>query len=294
MKKIIIIILFAFSLSAVAQEAASVEAGQTVAQSTIPKADEAKSQADIQLAYKKEYAFLSGQVSNIESRIKQYGIEVKTEKRQIESVITALENQLLNAESEASALDDEIYQIQRNSESAQDNQGLMDSTVIQAASTMTEYGFEGFGDSSQENSNSLTDLEKVAILVEQANAVIKKQATITQSQGAFFLPNGTKVTGDILKVGQVASYGHSAQGGGVLAPAGENQFKVWADSEAVNSSDIFSGQSQGMLPIFLYESSVKAIEEKEGKTVLSVINSGGVIAWIITVLGLFALLLIVL
>ena len=185
--------MFAFSLSAVAQEAASVEAGQTVAQSTIPKADEAKSEADIQLAYKKEYAFLSGQVANIESRIKQYGIEVKTEKRKIKSVITALENQLLNAESEASALDNEIYQIQRNLESAQDNQGLIASTVIQATSTMTEYGFDGFGDNSQENSNSLTDLEKVARLVEQANAGIKKQATITKSQGAFFLPNGTKV-----------------------------------------------------------------------------------------------------
>lgn len=286
MKKFIIIILFALCASAWGQETTS--AAETEPATSLPQLDEAKSQQDLQLAYKKEYAFLSGQVANIQNRIKQYGLEVKSEKRQIESQISALENQLLNAESEASALEDEIYEIERNSESAQDNQGLMESTIVQAASTMTEYGFEGFADD-----NDLTDLAKMARLIDEANALIKKQATITKSTGEFFLPNGTKVKGDVLQVGQVASYGHSAQGGGVLAPAGENQFKVWADSEQISSADVVAGQANGMLPIFLYESSIKAIEEKAGKTVLSVINSGGVIAWIITILGLFALLLII-
>ncbi|WP_154224155.1 MotA/TolQ/ExbB proton channel family protein [Marinicella rhabdoformis] len=295
MKKFIIIILLTLSLTTWAQDDTNEEAAAAAAVQAppIPQADEAKSQADIQLAYKKEYAFLSGQVANIQKRIKAYGSEVKIEKRQIEAEISSLENQLLNAETEASALEDEIYEIQRNSESAQDNQGLMDSTIIQASSTMTEYGFEGFDDNNRENSNRLADLEKMAELINQANALIKKQATITKSKGEFFLPNGTKVKGDILNVGQVASYGHSAQGGGVLAPAGENQFKVWADNDQALNADVFNGSSAGMLPIFLYESSIKAIEEKQGKTVLSVINSGGMIAWIITVLGLFALLLII-
>lgn len=286
MKKFIIIILFALCASAWGQETTS--AAETEPATPLPQLDEAKSQQDLQLAYKKEYAFLSGQVANIQNRIKQYGLEVKSEKRQIESQISALENQLLNAESEASALEDDIYEIERNSESAQDNQGLMESTIVQAASTMTEYGFEGFTDD-----NKLTDLAKMARLIDEANALIKKQATITTTKGEFFLPNGTKVTGDILNVGQVASYGHSPHGGGVLAPAGENQFKVWADSEQISAEDVVAGQANGMFPIFLYESSIKAIEEKAGKTVLSVINSGGVIAWIITILGLFALLLII-
>ena len=58
----------------------------------------------------------------------------------------------------------------------------------------------------------------------------------------------------------------------MLAPAGENQFKVWQDSDTAAAADIFQGQNSGLLPIFLYESSIKAIEEKEQKTVLSVIN----------------------
>jgi biopolymer transport protein ExbB len=46
--------------------------------------------------------------------------------------------------------------------------------------------------------------------------------------------------------------------------------------------------------MFLYESTSKAIEEKSGKTLLGVINSGGSIAWIIVGLGVLAALLIIL
>ncbi len=284
MRKIVIIILLAFCAITWAQENTETAAVETA---PLPKVDEAKSQVDIQLAYKKEYAFLSGQVANIQSRIEQYDATAESEKSEIEDAISVLETQLLNAETEASSLEDEIYEIQRNSESAQDNQGLMESTLIQASSTLTEYGFEGFGDNS-----SLSDLKKISLLINQANALIKKQATITKRPGEFFLPNGTKVKGEILHVGQVASYGKSVQGGGVLAPAGEIQFKVWADNGQAVDVDVFGSKNSGLLPVFLYESSVKAIEEKEGKTVLSVINSGGVIAWVIAILGLFALLLI--
>ena len=48
------------------------------------------------------------------------------------------------------------------------------------------------------------------------------------------------------------------------------------------------------MPIFLYESSIKQIEEKQDKTIKGVIDSGGIIAWIIAFLGIFALVLIIL
>ena len=259
----------------------------------VPAADPAQAQADLLLAYKKEYAFLTSQVNNIKSRLAEYKQNAATEKRQIEGDISALENQLLNAEATANQLEEEIFTIQRQSESANDNQGLMESTLIQAQSTMGEYGFDGFNDEASDN-----DLNKVQTLVTLANQTIKQQASITREPGQFFLTDGTAVQGDIMQVGNIASYGYSQQGSGVLAPAGEKQFKVWQDSDPESVAAIFqglnSGQTSGMLPIFLYESSIKAIEEKQQKTILSVINSGGLIAWIIAGLGLFALLLIIL
>jgi len=255
----------------------------------VPAADPAQAQADLLLAYKKEYAFLTSQVNNIKSRLAEYKQNAATEKRQIEGDISALENQLLNAEATANQLEEEIFTIQRQSESATDNQGLMESTLIQAQSTMGEYGFDGFSDEAADN-----DLNKVKTLVNLANQTIKQQASITREPGQFFLTDGTAVQGEIMQVGNIASYGFSQQGSGALAPAGEKQFKVWQDSDPEAVAAIFQGQTSGMLPIFLYESSIKAIEEKQQKTILSVINSGGLIAWIIAGLGLFALLLIIL
>ncbi|MEZ5471248.1 MAG: MotA/TolQ/ExbB proton channel family protein [Marinicella sp.] len=288
MKKSLIIILLLLCQCLMAQEDNTTTA-ETPTEPPLPAVDPAKAQQDLQLAYKKEYAFLTSQVNNIKKRMAEFKTQSATEKRQVESEISALENQLLNAEATASQLEEEIFAIQRNSESAQDNQGLIESTIIQAKSTMSEHGFEGFAEE-----NNLGDLEKIKTLVNLANQTIQQQASITQQSGQFFLTDGTAVQGQILQVGHIASYGNSKQGSGVLAPAGEGQFKVWQDSDPEAAAAIFQGKNNGLLPIFLYESSIKAIEEKEQKTIVSVINSGGLIAWIIAGLGLFALLLILL
>jgi len=281
MNKLIIIVLL-FSIQPLfAQEETT--AGEPV----LIEANPAKAQQDLQLAYKKEYAFLTSQVNNITQRLVAYRTNSALEKKQIESQITALENQLLNAEATATQLEDDIFTIQRNSESAADNQGLIESTIIQAKATMSEFGLVDFEEDQ-------SDLNKIKTLVNLANQTIKQQASITQQKGQFFLTDGTSVQGEILKIGHIASYGNSPQGSGVLAPAGENQFKVWQDSDPQAATAIFTGKNKGLLPIFLYESSIKAIEEKQQKTIVSVIESGGLIAWIIAALGVFALLLIVL
>jgi len=288
MKKLIIIICLLICPWVMAQEADNTN---VVEQPPVPAVDPAQAQEDLMLAYKKEHAFLTSQVNNITQRLAEYKQNSAAEKRRIETQISQLENQLLAAEATAGELEDEIYQIQRNSESAQDNQGLIESTIIQAQSTMTEHGFSGFTESAEQ---PISELEKIKTLVSLASDHLNTQASITKQGGQFFLTDGTSVNGHILKVGSIASYGNSPQGSGVLAPAGEQQFKVWQDSDPDAVAGVFNGESSGLLPIFLYESSLKAIEEKQQKTVVSVINSGGLIAWIIAGLGAFALLLIIL
>lgn len=291
---LLILLLLSTPLIPASAQTETNQPGQTIDEPPIPAADPAQAQQDLLLAYKKEYAFLSSQVKNIQDRMQAFKQSSQTEKRQIESEISASENQLLNAEATANQLEDEIFQIQRNSESAQDNQGLIESTIIQAQSTLSEYEFPGFTENNSADQQAPSDLDKVISLVDFANQTINQQASITEKPGQFFLTDGTAAQGKILQVGNIASYGYSDQGSGVLAPAGEQQFKVWQDSDPAAAEGIFSGQRSGLLPIFLYESSIKAIEEKQQKTILSVINSGGLIAWIIAGLGLFALLLVIL
>ncbi len=298
MKNSIIILLLFSALwitttSALAQTNENPATEAAITEPELPQADPAQAEQDLLLAYKKEYAFLSNQVTNIQARLNQFKQNAQLEKREIESEISSLENQLLNAESIVNQLEDEIFQIGRNSESAEDNKGLIESTIIQAQATMSEYDFPGFAEASADI-DTPTDLSKMMTLVDFANQIIKQQASITEQPGEFFLTDGTAVKGDIIRVGNIASYGSNGKSAGVLAPAGEKQFKVWQDSDPEAAMGIFKGQDNGLLPIFLYESTIKAIEEKTQKTVLSVINSGGLIAWIIAGLGLFALLLIIL
>jgi biopolymer transport protein ExbB len=70
--------------------------------------------------------------------------------------------------------------------------------------------------------------------------------------------------------------------------------KVWSASSPETAQLLANGRSPDVLDIFLYESIQKAIEEKAGKTLMGVINSGGTIGWIIVGLGGLAALLIIL
>ncbi len=255
----------------------------------LPQADPAQAQKDLQNAYKKEYAFLTAQIKSIKARTTEFKKTAQANKNQINREISAIENKLLDLDNVNNQLEDDLFQVERTTESATDNNNILEATITQASSTLTEYGFEGFGDNSE-----LSEIEKVAVLIEKAKDTIAQNSVVRKTQGAFFLADGQEVKGDIIKVGNIASYGNSAQGSGPLAPAGEKKFKVWRDSNKQAVIDIFNGQASASLPIFLYESSVKSIEEKQKKTVLSVIESGGAIAWIITILGIFALILVIL
>lgn len=290
MKKIIATLLIV-SFSTLAQQNEETQNTAELQQPPIPQAQPAKAQEDILSAYKKEYAFLTSQVKNIKSRIESFKQQSLKEKNEMDNQILSLENALLSLESKADQLDQEIFEIQRTSESAEDNKGILEATIQQAQSTMSEYEFNGYDD---DTADQFSELEKIGMLIEKANSVIKDHSSITKTNGTFYLTDGTEVSGNIIKVGHIASYGNSPKGSGVLAPAGENKFKVWRDSNTELVDGIFNNQKQSSVPVFLYESSVKAIEEKQEKTVLSVIQSGGIIAWIIVGLGLFALLLIIL
>jgi biopolymer transport protein ExbB len=113
-----------------------------------------------------------------------------------------------------------------------------------------------------------------------------------EEAGFFFLADGTEVNGKLLHIGRIASYGVSDQGSGALAPAGDGKFKIWAESKPDTALALASEKKPSNPGVFLYESSQRAIEEKAGKTVVGVIDSGGAIAWIIVGLGLVAVLLI--
>lgn len=289
MKKILpLILLINTPFSLIYAQSEDVQPVQKTIQ-VLPEANKEKAALDLQKAYQKEYAFLTAQVKNIKARTIEFKKTAQLDKGSLNQQMVNLENKLLNLDTVNNQLDEDLFQIERNTESAQDNKNLLSSTITQAQSTLSEFKVDELDENSE-----LSDIEKMSFLIESANNVILKKSTINKVPGSFFLENGKEVIGSILKIGNIASYGYSTDGSGVLAPAGDNTFKVWRDSDKEIVDGFFNDESFDLLPIFLYESSIKQIEEKQDKTVLSVIDSGGIIAWIISVLGLFALLLVIL
>lgn len=243
---------------------------------------------EIELAYKKEVALLTSQVRNLKQRVEKFNSTSAEDKSVLEDVINRLEVSLLEAEHQSRMLTDESFELQRNQQSVEENQQLLDATLAQAKSSLSAY------DLKLDPEAEYSPLEALHGWVNLAVKTLHNQSQVTTEPGRYFVTDGTAVDGQIMRIGQIASYGYSDLGSGALAPAGEGEFKVWQNQDDAAVEALFNNQFNGVVPIFLYESSLNAIEEKQDKTILSVIQSGGVIAWIIVALGLVALLLIVL
>ncbi len=118
-------------------------------------------------------------------------------------------------------------------------------------------------------------------------------SSLRNEKGEFYLPDGKKVEGDIVKVGNIAAYGISKEAAGALAPAGDGNYKLW---NAVGSSDdakaMFAKEKTDTVDIFVYENLDKEVDYVTEKTFVDTMEDGGIIGYIIFALGLFGLALL--
>jgi biopolymer transport protein ExbB len=260
-------------------------------QPPVPPANPLKTQDELQAAYQKEYAFLEAQVRELQSRLTAFDSEAQQAVRTKEAEIDRAEAAYIDLQSRGERINDLLTEAERQVSAVEDSRSTLEATFLQAGSTLESYDLPELR---SEEYLASPDGEKIDILFGQTLELLGGLGKVRRAPGSFFLQDGTEVEGTIVSIGNIASYGVSGDQGGALAPAGDNQLKVWAASSPDTARALANGQNPDVLDIFLYESTQKAIEEKAGKTVLSVINSGGTIAWIIVGLGGLAALLIIL
>ncbi len=239
-------------------------------------------------AYKKEFAFLEAERENLQKRLKTVQSESKSTIRKAEADIVRLQNALLGLSARADDLNERIIDIERQGETRNEALETLEGTLMQAKATLDGYDITLPEPSENDSPEALErTFEKSAKLLMNLRRVRKEK-------GTFYLSNGTQVSGERIRIGNVASYGISPQGGGALAPAGGGKLKVWETGSLATAKALAIGNPTKLLDIFLYENAEKAIEKKVDKTVKEVIESGGAIAWIIVGMGLAALLMILL
>lgn len=272
-------------------EAVSVSAPEEKPSVASPKKQNSPKQETVNLetAYKREYAFLEAQKRELIDRLKNYQANANREEQALSSKINGLERSSVERSAKIDQLSAQLSEVERKEASVTERSDALETTYLQAEATLKNHGIEVPASIKETQGN---DLVKVGYLFRQALSLIQGLGAIQTKPGNFFLENGKQTQGIIIHLGNIAAYGVSDEGSGGLVPAGGGNFKVWKDSGADNAVALSKNEQPDMLKLFLFESRTNAIDETPEKTVLSIIDSGGPIGWVIVILGGVALLLI--
>ncbi len=251
--------------------------------------EQKKTDFDITLeqAYKKEFAFLVGQQRQLEKRLKDIHERHVQEQRRVQNEMASLENRVISVDSQLQAAQMTLREAERSAESSSDDRQLIRATLERAATSLEDYDVT----IAIPTDDTLLAQETVEVF-EAATGVLSKLSSVQRLEGQdFFLADGRKVTGTVLHLGRIASYGVSDQGSGALAPVGGGKLKIWSEDAASNAQALVNRETPKTLDIFLYESIDSAVETDVSQSLIEHIAAGGAIAWVIVVLGIIGAVL---
>ncbi|GAB4260745.1 MAG: MotA/TolQ/ExbB proton channel family protein [Methylomicrobium sp.] len=286
-------LLFAARAFGQAQTATQSPLPAPTANAPVAKADEnvqpVVSDAEtLAAAYKREFAFLAEQKRELTERLKEFRANSQKAEQSLRQRIAATERENIELSNREDSLRTQLTTAEHKDESLHERSELLEMTYSQANSTLKNYGR-----SLEKNpvfSEGDNDV-KLTMLFDEAYGLLQELGQIRKQEEKFFLLDGTEVEGSIVYVGNIAAYGASSRGSGILVPAGNNRFRLWPEPAADVAEGLASGKPVSSLKMFLFESKEKAIDLQAEKTVIDIIESGGLIGWVIVALGVLALIL---
>ncbi len=281
------------SLSSTLWAQAADGAAQSPAVAAAATINPLKTRDELQTAYQKEYAFLDAQLKDLRVRQAEFETSSAKAQRDKQASMDRIEGEYIAAQTRSERINEMLEDAERQVTAVEDSRNTLESTYLQASATLESLD-QADGKILWNMNSEQGDSMKIAALFDTTFDILQKQGRLQTAPGSFFLANGTEVQGDIIRIGNIAAFGITSDEGGALAPAGDGHLKVWSASDPETAQALARGESPAAVKIFLFESSQKAIEETAGKTLLSVIQSGGLIAWIIVGLGALATMLIIL
>lgn len=248
-----------------------------------------KAAGSLEEAYKREFAFLEAEKNSLQQRLGRMEQESASKLREAKQEIERLQNQSLALSVQADQLAQRLGDAERKVDVLEEGSSIVEATLNQASSRLEKANIKL--PEAAENDEAAR-IAQVDFAFAKATELLQQYAKVRTVKGSFYGPDGAKIDGDVLQLGRIASFGISPQAAGPLAPAGEGLLKIWptANGEAAARS-LLSGTPPNPLPLFLYDSLENGVEPKKGKTWLQTTQAGGVIAWVLLVLGGFVILL---
>lgn len=244
---------------------------------------------DLDRAYKKEFAYLQAQKKALQERLAEVERQTKSKVATSQAEVDRLQGRLVSLTQRADALEEQLSAAQQEATMVEDRSDTLFNTYEQARTSLDNYGVE----LAEPAGEDVTAEEMKAAFAEAAR-LIEEGGTVRSTAGEFFLQDGSQVQGEVVRVGRVAAYGVADEAAGALAPAGEGRLKIWPAESAASARAVAAGERPDNLSIFLFENVDQRVEEKEGKTLMGTLEAGGIIAYVIVVIGILALLLVLL
>lgn len=298
-KAVLIVVLLAMTSLVYAQEnktAAAAEGApvsapvEKSANASATKQNSVKQEAaNLETAYKREFAFLEAQKRELLERLKNYQAIANRDEQALSNKINALERSSVERSAKIDQLTLQLTETERKDAAVTERSDTLEMTYLQAEATLKNHDIEMPAAMKEEKNN---DPVKVDFLFKRALSLLQNLGAIQTKPGSFFLENGKQAQGNIIYLGNIAAYGISAEGSGSLVPAGSGEFKVWKNTGADSATALGKNQQPETLQLFLFESRTQAIDETPEQTLMQHIDSGGPIGWVIVILGAIAAMLI--
>lgn len=252
-------------------------------------------------AYQREFVFLDNEIRLLEQRLQDVESEGAQRVAQAEASLEALEEQLLELSRRVDIKSEELRTVEDQAIEAEDADSTINNILTQAESRLSNYDVptytEATDDSAEDANSSETErlMAELTYAFDQSFSVLPELGRITTADGTFFLEDGEQVSGTLVHVGRIASFGLSGQGGGTLAPAGSGALRL-VDAETSETARSLADDPSAppVLPIFLYESLDELVETSGGQGIRDTIEGGGVIGLVILGIGAVVIVLIVL
>lgn len=245
-----------------------------------------QAKAALILAYQKEYAFLTGEEAALQGRLDDISKDRKARAEAAEKEARELEAKLADAQATVAKRREKLREVEKKNASIEEDSFAVEAMITQALSSLERYAVAPAPEGSPAE-------DRIDYVFGRAFDVLGKVRTVRTEEGSFFAGDGAEVKGRILKLGDVAhlSIGDAAKG--PLAPAGGGRLKIWRTKSPLASTMTEDVRQAGMLPVFIYETLEKPVEEEKVETVAEHLKAGGVVAYVIVVLGLITLAMLV-
>ena len=241
-------------------------------------------------AYKKEFAFLQAQKKSLQKRLSQLEQTSEQRVRQTKARILQAQGQLLQAQEQVGKLQQALQMAEQSAQKVDEQKEQRDKITERGLLALREGGL-----AIDENAQKHKTQEALWIeIFRRVSLLLDRQGQIRKEKSPFFLRDGTQDTGDMIHLGQIASFAISPRFEGALAPAGGGQLKVWPQDAATTAQALYKNLRPKELRLFLYENREKEALWKEQQTLYAWLDSGGSIAWVIVWLGAAGALLLLL